>query len=1110
MEKKFIKGRIGSSRIKKLMLVMKLTFLLLTLSVVASTASVYSQATKLTLKMENSRIADVFDAIEKQSEFYFFYNLDYFDENRIVSIDFRNKKISEILDELFRGENITYEIVDRNILIKPEGRTPGMSVQQQKTITGKAADEKGQPLPGVTVIVKGTAIGTVTDNDGNYRISNVPADAILSFSFVGMKTQDVLVGNQNTINITMRPDIIGLEEVVAIGYGTMKKSDLTGSVSQVKTETLESVPVYNMEQALKVGAAGVRVTQNSGIPGGRIEVRIRGGNSMIGDNEPLYVVDGFPVTGGINFLNPSDIESVNILKDASATAIYGSRGANGVVLITSKRGKAGQKNRIEISSFYGMQKEVNRFDVLNAKEYAIIANEWLKNQGLDPYFNVDQIQNPGTDWQDVIFRTAPIHNHTITFTGSSEKTRYSFSGNYYDQEGILISTGVKRGSVRLNLDHEMNNWFTIGVNLQLSRRERFAVSSDNGFRGTGLLSAAVSAPPTLPVYDENGLPYQIEQEYNFGSADMRNPIIYASTKNRSFVNSILGNTTFNIKLTNELSFKTLLGLQYEYNLGDYFVPLIYSSDRGSASVSNSYSNSFLNENTLNFEKIINDVHNLNVVGGFTYQNSMYRNSGISVSGFANNTTENYDLGAAETIGNPSSGYSDWTLASFLARANYSFNNKYLITASIRADGSSRFGADHKWGYFPSAALAWRISDESFMQDILFINSLKLRASYGVTGNTALSPYQSLNQLSSVKYIYGNQTDVIGFVPVGISNSDLKWESTGQLDIGFDLNILDDRLRIVADYYRKNTKDLLASVPLPPSVGFGSILKNLGEIQNQGIEFSVNADILRGDFKWIASAQISANKNKVIELAGGSDIFGQEQGAAWPPVNIAREGEPLGAFYGFLEDGLDDNGFIKYQDLSGPDGVPDGVINALDRVILGSYYPDFIYDLTSDFTYKNFELNLILEGVYGNEIFNATNGTSLNSFQRGNNQLKDIMGNYWVPENPDPKAKYPKISAATQITGSERFIEDGSYLRVKSLKLAYNLPVAKLGLRTFNMAQIYISGTNLLTITKYTGLDPEVNTRGTDGGSVADRLWIGIDQFGYPNAKVYAVGLKLSF
>ena len=1090
--------------LKKVMLMTKLTFFLSVFLVLQMSASVYSQ-TRLTVESKNKTVKEVLRDIENQSEFRFFYNEDFVNMERSVGFNIANETIPEIMDRLFEPAKFSYKMTENNliVIIPAEG-------QQPHALGGKVTDVNQNPLPGVTVMIKGTTTGTVTSNDGEYSFSNVPENGILVFSFIGMHTQEIEIQGRTAIDVVMQQDVIGIEEVVAVGYGTMKKSDLTGSVAQVKSETLESVPVYNMEQALKVGAAGVRVTQNSGIPGGRIEVRIRGGNSMIGDNQPLYVVDGFPVTGGIDFLNPSDIESVDILKDASATAIYGSRGANGVVIITSKRGREGQKSRIEVNSFFGMQKEVNRFDVLNAKEYAVIANEWLKNQGLDPYFNVDQVENPGTDWQDVVFRTSPLHNHTITFTGSSEKTQYSLSGNYYDQEGILLNSGVKRGSVRINLDHEMNNWLTMGVNLQLSRRERFSVYSDNGYRGQGLLSSAASAPPTLPVYNENGLPYQIEQEYNFGSADMRNPMVYASAKSRSFSNSILGNGNFTIQFTPELSFKTLIGLQYDYWLGDNFTPIIYNSDRGSASVNNSYSNSFLNENTLNFVKEFNEIHNVNLVGGYTYQTSMYRNANIGVSGFANNTTENYDLGAAETIGNPSSGYSDWTLASFLARANYTFNNKYMVTASIRADGSSRFGADHKWGYFPSAALAWRVSEESFMQNVSGINSLKLRLSYGVTGNTALNPYQSLNSLSSVKYIYGNQADVIGFVPTGISNSDLRWESTSQLDIGFDLNIVNNRLRFVFDYYKKNTRDLLASVPLPPSVGFGSILQNLGEIQNQGVEFSVNADILQREFKWVASAQISANRNKVIEIAGDSDIFGAEQGAAWPSTNIARVGEPLGAFYGLLEDGLDENGFIKYQDVSGPEGEPDGVINALDRVILGSYYPDFIYGFTSDFSYKNFELNLILEGVYGNEIFNATKGTNLNSFQRGNNQFKDIIGNYWTPENPDPNAKYPKISAQTQVTASERFIEDGSYLRLKSLRLAYNLPISAMGIRFFDRAQIYVSGSNLFTITNYSGLDPEVNTRGSDSGGVANRLWIGIDQNGYPNAKVYAAGLKLSF
>ena len=1085
-------------------------FLLCTTTFGFTSNEIFSQKTKIVIvKNQTISIDEVFDLLRDQTDYTFIYQEDLFKNAPEVFLKKGTIRANKLLKTCLSGTNFKLELKGNKIVVLA---VPPINSEQQKfAVSGTVSDGDGQPLPGANIVEKGTTNGTQADFDGRFSLETSDENASLLISYIGFATKEVQINGQESLNITLQESTAGLEEVVVVGYGSVKKADLTGSVSQIKTETLEAAPVYNMEQALKVGAAGVRVSQNSGTPGSRIEVRIRGGNSLIGDNQPLYVVDGFPVTGGIDFLNPADIESVDILKDASATAIYGSRGANGVVIITSKRGAKGQGGKIEVNSFFGMQQAINRYELLDAKEYAVIANEWLKNEGLDPFFNVDEVQNPGTDWWDAIFRVAPVHNHTITFSGGSQKGRYSISGNYYDQEGIIENSGVTRGSIRVNLDQELKSWLKMGVNLQLSRNERNSIPVDNGSRGgNSMLSGAASAPPTLPLYNEDGQPTQIEQAYTFGSADMRNPLIYALGKNRSFSNSVLANTTFDVSFTPNLTFRTLLGLQYQYARNETFTPIVYDNDRGSASERNAYSNSFLTENILTYSKLFEEKHNLNVIGGFTYQTNLNRNSRISVSGFSNNVTENFDLAAAETIGNPSSGYSDWTLVSFLSRANYSFDGKYFITASIRADGSSRFGAENKWGYFPSGALAWRISDEPFLENSKLISNLKLRASYGITGNTALSPYQSLDRLSSQKYIYEGQTDVIGFVPTGIANSDLKWETTGQLDLGFDLNLFHDRLRFVFDYYKKNTKDLLASVPLPPTVGFGSILRNLGEIQNQGIEFAVDADILRGDFKWELSAQISANRNEVIQLAGDSDIFGSGQGAVWPSANIARVGEPIGAFYGLLEDGLDEDGFIKYQDLSGPDGVPDGTINALDRVILGSYHPDFIYGLTSSFSYKGIELNVQIEGVQGNELFNATLGTHLNSFQRGNNQFKDIIGNYWTEENPDPNAKYPKISSATQVTVSERFIEDASYLRIRSLRLAYNLSIKQIGLKGFDMAQIYVSGTNLFTFTSYSGLDPEANTRGTDSSIVGDRLRFGHDQSSYPNAKIFAMGLKFRF
>lgn len=976
-------------------------------------------------------------------------------------------------------------------------------------VTGNVSNQSGVPLQGVTIRVKGTSRGTISDSKGNFSIAVLNENEVFIFSYLGYNEKEVRVGTNKQLAVTLEVNNLNkLNDVVVIGYGTQKKSDLTGSVSQISNKQLEAVPVYNVEQALKARTSGIQITQNSGTPGGRIQVRIRGSNSMIGDNSPLYVVDGFPITGGISYLNPSDIQSIDILKDASATAIYGARGANGVVLITSKRGKANQKGRIELSSYYGFQKEINRYKVLTAKQYAIVANEWLKNEGLDPYFSQHQIDSlgKGTDWQDVIFQTAPVQSHTLTFSGGENKTRYSLSGNYFDQEGIVKNSSAKRGDVRANIDHEVNSVVTLAANITLGRNEINDMPFDNSnFGENGRISGHLSAPPTLPVYDENGIPTRIEHIYSFGSQDMRNPAIYlAPRKDRTLSNTALGNASVDFKINKNLVFKTLVGIEYKMNVHETFIPIIFEDDRGSASDGYSYSNSFLNENTLTYTKTFKEKHQLNIVGGVTYQTYMSRNEEAEVTGLANNITENYNLASASVISPPSNSIAEWRLLSALGRINYSYNNKYLITASMRADGSSRFGENNKWGRFPSAAIAWRVSEEPFIKRISLIDNLKLRASYGITGNTALSPYQSLSKLSSVRTVYQNQVEEVGYVPNNIANSNLKWETTAQTNFGLDLGIWKGRLSFTLDYYKKKTSNLLASVPLPTSTGFSSVLKNIGEIDNSGFEFSVNADILNSEFKWNAFAQVSTNKNKVTRLSGGSDIIGSSLSHPFnAPTNIARVGQPLGAFYGLIEDGLTDDGFIKYKDING-----DGVVNTLDRVILGSPYPDYIYSLDNNFSFKNFDLNIFIEGVQGNQIFWATSGTFLNSFQRGHNQLEDLFGHYWTEENPDPHAKYPKISSKTTAQVSDRYVKDGSYARLKSITLTYHIPVQNISWLTD--MQLYISGTNLYTLTQYPGLDPEVNTTGTDSQSVGARLLMGIDQGAYPTAKTITFGARITF
>ncbi|TYR33018.1 TonB-dependent receptor [Sphingobacterium phlebotomi] len=1094
--------------IVKLLIMTKIILAIVLITAVRAGAEVYAQKASITAKQ--IPLKTVFAELRKQTGYHFLYLTDDLKGTRPVNLSFNQAPLVEVLEYCFTDQPLTYQIRGKRVLVsRKEASLLSVSdeTQSQEMISGKVLDDQGRPLIGVSVTVKGTSIAVTTDERGEYAIA-VPIQGTLVFSMLGYKPQEHHSFNEisRRLDVTMQVTVSNLDEVVVVGYGTIRKSDLTGSVAQIKSEDLQAVPVYNMEQALKGRAAGVQVTQNSGQPGGRIEVRVRGGNSMIGDNQPLYVVDGFPLTGDLNFLNPADIESIDILKDASATAIYGARGANGVVIITSKKGKKGTPSRVELNSFYGLQEATKKYDLLNARDYAIIANEWLRNGGQEPYFDLNEVQDPGTDWQDAVLRTAQIQDHTLTFSGASEKTQYSLSGNYYDQEGILINTGVKRGSVRLNLGHDVKDWLRLNVNLNLSRRQQLAVPVNNGFRGGGsILSAAASAPPTLSIYDEGGLPTQIERVYSFGSSDMQNPMIFAQDQTTSLGNTGLGNASLDVKLSENLTFRTLVGLEYAYTLEDQFRPIIFEVDRGYARQQTYYRNSFLNENTLTYSKAFNDIHQLTLLGGFTYQTDYNRNFMVSGTGLPGNTTRNFDLSAMETVNPPTSGVAEWALASYLGRVNYTLADKYLFTASIRADGSSRFGANNRWAMFPSGAFAWRLSEEPFMRDISFINDLKVRASYGVTGNTALDPYQSLDRMGIMRTVYGNNEVVIGYSPSGISNQDLKWETTKQTDVGFDLTIWDNRLNVTADYYWKNTTDLLASVPLPPSVGFGSIFQNIGEISNQGVEVGVNADLLTGEWKWNLGAMLSSNRNEVVTLAGGSDIYSAGLAAVWSSTNIAREGEPLGSLFGYLEDGLNENGYIKYKDVNG-----DGVVNAQDRVILGNPTPDLIYSLNSTVSYKGVNLTVFLEGVQGNQIFNATNGTHLNSFQRGSNQFQDLMGNYWTVENPDPNAKYPRISSASNFDISDRFIENGSYLRLKSVNLGYDLPVSNWGMAWCNALRIYVSGTNLLTFTKYTGLDPEVNTRGEDSQNIENRLRMGHDQSSYPNAKNYVLGFRLTF
>lgn len=1083
-------------------------------------SSAYTHASlsqdEISINVKDVTIEKLFEEIQAKSEYIFFYKTEIVVGRPKVSLSSNGESITKILDRALQGTNLAYSINQRQVVIyqKEEPQASASPTAPAKpaevTVTGTVKDNTGSPLPGATVILKGTTNGVQTDMDGKFTLVVPDGNVVLQVSFIGYITQEVSVGNRSTIDVVLAENVSVLNEIVVVGYGVQEAKDVTGSVTKVESEDIERMPATSFEQALKGRASGVQVSQSAGDPGGRTQVRIRGGNSMIGSNDPLFVVDGFPITGGIEHINPSDILSIDILKDASGTAIYGARGANGVVIVTTKRGAQNKKSEINVHSYYGTQREINRVEMMNAEQYAIVVNQFLVNNGQQPYFTINQGAGTvtdglgnvssfeGTKWQDVGVQPAPIQKHSISFSGGNDKTAYALSFNYLDQQGIVHNSGLKRGNLRLNLDNEVNDRLKLAASLNFNRDEVRAVDVNNRDIHEIL---GMSPPPTLPVYDANGIPTRIKTAYFFGSEDMEHPdYIGAPFKDRTIRTSMLSNVSLDYKIAKGLTFKVLMGLEYQPSFRDYFIPRIYVGDRGTASQTSTSSNSFLNENTLSYIKTFNEKHKIDAVGGFTYQTFRGRSLSSSVLGLANNVTTSHNLGSAAVISPPVDAISEWKLLSGLARVNYSYNSKYMFTVSMRADGSSRFGQDNKWGMFPSAALAWRVSEESFMDGLSFISDLKVRTSYGVTGNTGLSPYQSLSRLGSYRTVYGSNSDVVGFAPVNIENPSLKWETTAQTDAGFDVAFADGIIGFSFDVYRKLTSNLLASVPLPTSSGFGSVLRNIGEIENKGFEVSAYATILKGRFGWDISGQYSRNRNEVVSLAGGSDIFGSGLGNPFGSagINIARVGEPFGSFFGFREEGvIPETGQRNIIDVNG-----DGTITSADRVILGSPYPKFMAGLTNNFKYKKFTLNVFMEGVYGNSVYWAAGAAHTNSFQRGHNQIADFFGNYWTETNRD--AKYPKPSNQTFVQASNNLLHDASYLRMKNITFSYDIA----GKAWFGGGQVYVSAMNLFTITNYPGVDPEVNTLASDSQVVGDRLRVGVAGTAYPTAKTFILGVKL--
>jgi len=1075
---------------------MKIGIFLILITVIQSFAvESYSQSALINLNMKQATIEDVLTQIENQSEFYFLYSPKIINIKKEVSIQVRDKTIEEILSELFTGSDVKYMIIDRQIVLSSE--LPVNAFRQQprtREITGTIVDSKGETMTGVTIIVKGTTIGTITDINGNYSLI-IPEDAkTLVFSFVGMKTHEINIEGKAIVNVIMEADLIGIEEVVAIGYGTMKRRDLIGSVSSIQGEALSEFPNATVTHALQGRTAGVVIQQTSGAPGSTPQIRIRGNISIKGSNDPLWVIDGFPVENA-NLLNITDIESIDVLKDASATAIYGSRGSNGVIIVTTKKARAG-KTKVIYDGSFSVQTLRKKLDVLNAEEYMVFTNIQQLNDFGSAYFTQSDIDNAGdgTDWQDLIFQTALVQNHSLNISGGDQKTRYSLGGSYFNQEGIVKNTGYSRITMRSNIDHDINKWINVTMNTILSRVDNNVKDPEGSMRGGNFLHSAFAAPPSLAPYNDDGTYRQFYMDYPFINAGHVNPVAWVNEMSAKWYrNKAMSNLTLTLTPVKGLSVKSSLNVHNTEYRWDRYYSKKYPTIDGSAGIESRNILELTTNNIVTYHKSV-EGHDFSIMAGSTYE--QFRNTPFSVTGdgFIHDILENYDIGSATIIGIPSSSFSEWKILSFLGRINYSYKGKYLATVNFRTDGSSRYSEGNKWGYFPSGALAWRISDEDFMQQLSFISNMKFRFGYGITGSTAISPYSTVNLLTSESAVLDKQL-IPGFDPRDTYPGDLKWETTEQTNVGLDLGLLKNRVQLVADYYVKNTRDLLNDVQLPSSSGYNSTIKNIGRIQNKGLEFQLDAFVLDKSLIWKISSNISFNRNKVVKLYDGQDITGTWYSLAWVGdyINLVREGEPLGVFYGYLEDGYDDNGRIKFKEVDGE----------IQRTIIGDPNPDFVYSFNSNLSYKNFTLSIFLQGVQGNDIFSFSVGTANCDYGFGLNPLSEVLYDHWTPQNTD--AKYPAISMTNSYRVSDRFLYDGSYLRLKNVELAYSIPTNNIGVQWFNKAQIYVSGQDLLMFTKYPWYDPDVNTR---GGSTSINQ--GIDHFSYPTTKGIMFGMRLEF
>ena len=1100
----------------KYLMVIKLLLVFVLSTIFQVNAASYGQ--NVTLNIKNASLKEVLDVLRKQTGYHFLYRTEMLNQSRQLSINVTNAPLTKVLELCFEGQPLTYSINEKTIILREKPVSPINKVQQAR-ITGTVTDATGLPMPGVGIKVKGTSTTSVTDTDGKYVV-NAGGNITLVFSYVGYETQEVPANGRATINITMAESQAELSEVVVIGYGTVRRKDLTGSVASVKGADIKSQGVSDVTRSLQGKMPGVTIESAGGDPGAGTRILIRGVGSL-NNATPLYIVDGVQVAN-INNLNQTDIESVDVLKDASAAAIYGSRAANGVVLVTTKSGKSGAPV-VQLTANVGVQSKASNIDVLNAQEWATVSNQAHANAGLTP---LELAANPsalgvGTDWQDAIFRAAPIQQYNLLVSGGSEASKYSVSGGYNDQQGIVDVTGYKRYNLRVKTETTKGR-LKFGETVLLSREKFVNMPAGWGGQGGNPVGSAIKMIPAFKIYNPD-----LVGGYDgaFGSVvNIANPVAQLNLEDITRENtSILANAFGELKIIEGLKYRLNLGYtnvfnsNYDYHRR-YQVGALFTHPTNDISLSKDQNVLLLLENTLNYDKVFGK-HSVQALAGYTYQSNNYSFTSTARTDLPDGIDQ-IDAGAG--IATNSGNRFENNLISLLGRVIYSYDDRYLLTASFRRDGSSRFGANNRYGNFPSVALGWNIMNESFFEPLeKTFSNLKLRASYGVLGNQEIGDYQyNAAVASNVNYVVGNtQQRWFGSIQTAFASPNIKWETTKTVNVGVDAGFFGNKLNLTADYFVKKTTDVLLNVPIPGSAGsVSNPVVNAGTLRNNGVELGLNYGNTVGKLSYNVFGSISAVRNKVIELGTGSQqIFGGQPNHHGATSTLTEAGGSIGSFYliqalGIFNSQEEINAYAKDGQLIQPNAAPgdvkffdkngDGQINNLDRVNLGSPFPDFEYGVGFNANMHNFDLAIFFQGSQGNKIYNGL-AQDLQSTNLQMNYAKSTL-NAWTPTNqsdvPRVTANDPNLNSQT----SSRFLENGSYFRMKTVQLGYTLKddfAKKLKIGSF---RTYVSADNLFTITKYTGFNPDLGRT----GSIFDR---GVDygHVAYPLARTISLGIQLT-